>query len=196
MDAAPFRADGDPQGKWVLEGQPALADPTGPRRGEQASDSSAVCPETGAVAHRAPTGTSTSATGAASLRQLRAAHAGPLIAIGDTGPAHGGDAMREYLATPDRDRRVLRLPAYRPDCNPDAALRAWARAEVPAHTRPGTTARVQERMAHFSTGLAARTAEVQSRCRRQRQALAEAVAAPASASRQEADPVVLTCASV
>jgi transposase len=195
-DEAHFRADGDLHGKWVLKGQPALADSTCPRWGEKASYYSAVCLETGEVEHMELTGTSTSATSAAFLRQLRAAHAGPLIVIWDNGPAHGGDAMRDYLATPDLDLRVLRLPAYSPDFNPDEAIWAWAREEVTANTCLGTKAKVQERMAHFFAGLADRTAEVQSRCRRKLQALAEAVAEPAPASLQEADHVVLTCASV
>ncbi len=195
-DEAHFRADGDLRGKWVRKGQPALADSTCPGWGEQARYYSAVCLETGEVEHMELAGTGTAATGVAFLRQLRAAHAGPLIVIWDNGPAHGGDAMREYLATPDLDLRVLRLPAYRPDCNPDEAIWARAREEVTANTCLGTTAKVQERMAHFFAGLADRTAEVQSRCRRTRQALADEVAGPAPASRQGADHVVLTCASV
>jgi transposase len=67
-------------------------------------------------------GTSWSATSAAIRPQLRATHPGPLVVIGDTGPAHGGKAVREYLATPDLALRLVRLPAYRPDCNPDEAI--------------------------------------------------------------------------
>jgi len=196
VDEAHFRADGDLHGKWVLKGQPALVDSTCPRWGEKASYYSAVCLETGEVEHMELTGTSTSATSAAFLRQLRAAHSGPLIVIWDNGPAHGGDAMRDYLATPDLDLRVLRLPASSPDCNPDEAIWAWGREEVTANTCLDTKAKVQERMAHFFAGLADRTAEVQSRCRRTLQALAELAAESAPASHQEADHVVLTCASV
>jgi len=43
------------------------------------------------------------------------------------GRAHGGEAMCEYLATPDNDLRVRRLPAYSPDFNADEAIGAWAR---------------------------------------------------------------------
>ncbi|HEV8635518.1 MAG TPA: winged helix-turn-helix domain-containing protein, partial [Chloroflexota bacterium] len=49
VDAAHFDADADLRGEWVLTGAPALGDSTSPRWGEQASYSSAVCGETGAV---------------------------------------------------------------------------------------------------------------------------------------------------
>lgn len=61
------------------------------------------------------TGTSNAATSAAFLQQLRARHAGPLVVIRDNGPAHGGEAMRNYLATPGLNLRLVRLPAYSPD---------------------------------------------------------------------------------
>ncbi len=93
-DEAHCRADGDLHGKWVLKGMPALVDATCPRWGEQASDSSAVCLETGETEHRDLAGTSSSATSAAFLKQLRDAHPGPLVVIWDNGPAHGGDAVR------------------------------------------------------------------------------------------------------
>ena len=50
VDEAHFRADGALHGKWVLQGQPALVDSTGPRWGEQASYSSAGCLEPGETA--------------------------------------------------------------------------------------------------------------------------------------------------
>ena len=181
MDEAHFRADGDLRGKWVLKGQPALADSTCPRWGEKASYYSAVCLETGAVAYMELDGTSTSATSAAFLRQLRTNHAGPLIVIWDNGPAHGGEAVRDYLATPGLSLRVIRLPAYSPDFNPDEAIWAWAREEVTANTCLGTKAKVREKMTEFFAGLPGRTAEVQSRCRRKLQALAEAATAPPDA---------------
>jgi len=185
-DEAHFRADADLHGKWVLKGQPALVDSTCPRWGEKASYYSAVCLETGDVEHMELTGTSSSVTSAAFLAQLRANHPGPLIVIWDNGPAHGGDAVRDYLATPGLALRLVRLPAYSPDFNPDEAIWAWAREEVTANTCLGTQAQVQERMQRFFAGLTARTAEVQSRCRRKLQALAEALVVPASASPQEA----------
>lgn len=116
-DEAHFRADADLHGKWVLKGKPALVDSTCPRWGEKASYYSAVCLETGEVEHMELTGTSSSATSAAFLTQLRANHPGPLIVIWDNGPAHGGDAVRDYLATPDLALRLVRLPAYSPDFN-------------------------------------------------------------------------------
>ncbi len=191
-DEAHFRADVDLHGKWVLKGRPALVDSTCPRWGEQASYYSAVCLETGETDYMELTGTSSSATSAAFLRQLRANHPGPLIVIGDNGPAHGGEAVRDYLATPDLGLRVLRLPAYSPDFNPDEAIWAWAREEVTANTCLATKAAVQTRMQQFFAGLATRTAEVQSRCRRKLQALAEALPVPASESHPQArhvDPI-------
>jgi transposase len=182
---APLRADGDPRGQWLLRGHPALVDSTCPRWGEQASDSSAVCLETGKVEAMEPTGTSSSATGAAVLRQLRAHHPEPLMVSWDNGPAHGGEAVRAYPATPDRALRVLRLPADSPDCDADEAIRAWAREEVTANTCPGTKDQVREQMTRFFDGLTTRTAEVPSRCRSKSQALAEAVTTAAPDLTQE-----------
>jgi transposase len=192
VDEAHFRADGDLHGKWVLKGTPALVDSTCPRWGEKASYYSAVCLETGETEHMELTGTSSSATSAAFLKQLRANHPEPLVVIWDNGPAHGGDAVREYRATPDLGLRLVRLPAYSPDFNPDEAIWAWAREEVTANTCLGTKAAVQEAMQRFFAGLPARTAEVRSRCRRKLQALAEAVVLPAPEAHPEAlhvDPI-------
>jgi len=125
------------------------------------------------------TGTRSSATSAAFLDQLRASHPGPLIVIWDNGPAHGGDAVRDYLATPDRALRLVRLPTYSPDFNPDEAIWAWAREEVTANTCLGSKAAIQERMQRFLASPPARIAEVQTRCRRKLQALAEALAVAA-----------------
>ena len=143
----------------------------------------------GEVEHMELTGTSSSATSAAFLRQLRATHAGPLVVIWDNGPAHGGDAVRNYLATPDLGLALVRLPAYSPDFNPDEAIWAWAREEVTANSCLGTKAKVQEGMAHFFAGLAGRTAEVQSRCRRTLQTLAEALALESLQEALHVDPI-------
>ncbi len=191
-DEAHFRADADLRGKWVLKGRPALVDSTCPRWGEQASYYSAVCLETGETEYRELTGTSSSATSAAFLKQLRTNHAEPLIVIWDNGPAHGGDAVREYLTTPDLAMRVLRLPAYSPDCNPDEAIWAWGREEVTANICLGTKEAVQERIQQFFAGLPTRIAEVQSCCRRKLQALAEALVTPVPESNHEVlrvDPI-------
>ena len=187
-DEAHFRADADLHGKWVLRGQPALVDSTCPRWGEKASYYSAVCLETGEVEHMELSGTSSSATSAAFLTQLRANHAEPLIVVWDNGPAHGGEAVRAYLATPDVQMRVCRLPAYSPDFNADEAIWAWVREEVTANTCLGTKAAVQEKVGHFFAGLTSRTEEVKTRCRTKLQKFA---AIPV-----EADHVGLTCASV
>jgi transposase len=195
-DEAHFRADGDLRGKWVLQGHPALVDSTCPRWGEKASYYAAVCLATGEVEAMELAGTSSSATSAAFLRQLRANHPGPRIVIWDNGPAHGGEAVRDYLATPDSALRVLRLPAYSPDFNADEAIWAWVRDEATANTCLGTKARVQERVTQFFAGLKDRTAEVRSRCRTKLQALAEEPAPATPAQAPVAHHVDLTCASV
>ena len=98
----------------MLKGEPALVDSTSPRWGEKASYSLAVCLETGAVEAMEVEGNSSAATSVRFLQQLRANHPGPLIVIWDNGPAHGGDALRAYLATPNLRLRLVRLPAYSP----------------------------------------------------------------------------------
>ena len=110
-DEAHFRADADLRGKWVLKGEPALVDSTSPRRGEKASYYSAVCLETGEVEVMELEGNSNSATSAAFLRQLRARHYEPLTVIWDNSPAHRGDALRAYLATPDLNLCLVNLPS-------------------------------------------------------------------------------------
>jgi transposase len=180
VDEAHFRADADLRGKWVLKGEPALVDSTSPRWGEKASYYSAVCLETGAVEVMELAGNSTAATSVAFLRQLRAHHSGPLIVIWDKGPAHRGEALRTYLATPDLDLRLVPLPAYSPDFNADEAIWDWARDEVTANTCLGTKAKVQEQVGAFFRGLAERTAEVQQRCRTLLQASADALGPPAT----------------
>ena len=142
------------------------------------------------------TGTGSSATSAASLRQLRANHAEPLIVIWDNGPAHGGDAVREYPATPDNALRVLRLPADSPDFAADEAIGDWAREVVTANIRPGTKAKVQEKTAHFLDGLKDHTAEVQSPCRTTSQALTGAVEPPVGDAPTGGTHGGFTCASV
>jgi len=195
-DEAHFRAEGDLRGKWVLKGHPALVESTSPRRGEKVSYYSAVCLETGEVEYLELIGTSSSATSAAFLGQLRANHTGPLIVIWDNGPAHGGDAVRAYLATPDNALRTVRLPAYSPDFNADEAIWGWARDEVTANACLGTRAKVQEKMAHFLDGLKGRTPEVQARCRTELQALAGTPKPRVITPNAEGTHVGFTCASV
>ena len=106
VDEAHFRADADLRGKWVLQGEPALVDSTSPRWGEKASYYSAVCLETGEVEVMELEGYSNAETSTAFMKQLRDKHAGPLNVIWDNAPAHHGDALRDYLATPDLRLRL------------------------------------------------------------------------------------------
>ena len=106
-DEAHFRADADLRAKWVLKGEPALVESTSPRRGEKASYYSAVCLETGEVELMELEGNSNSTTSVAFLRQLRAQHTEPLTVIWDNSPAHRGDALRAYLATPNLNLRLV-----------------------------------------------------------------------------------------
>ena len=57
-------------------------------------------------------GNSNAETSTAFLQQLRENHPGPLVVIWDNGPAHRGEAIRSYLATPDLHLRLVALPAY------------------------------------------------------------------------------------
>ena len=165
VDEAHFRADGDLRTMWVRKGTPALVASSSPRWGEKASYYSAVCLETGEVESMELAGNSSAATSAAFLRQLRANHPGPLIVIWDNGPAHGGDALRAYLATPDLRLRLVRLPAYSPDYNADEAIWGWIREEVTANTCFGTKAKVRAHVDAFFRDVRTRIEEVKTRCR-------------------------------
>lgn len=195
-DEAHFYADVDLRGKWVLKGEPALVDTTSPRYGEKASYYSAVCLETGEVEAMQLDGNSCSETSVAFLTQLRANHPEPLIVIWDNGPAHGGDAVRAYLTTPDLHLRLVRLPAYSPDFNPDEAIWGWVREEVTANTCFGTKAQVQQHVGHFFQDIAHRADEVKRRCRRLLQSLADTLAPTVDALLQQAHHVDPTVALV
>ena len=106
-DEAHFRADAELRGKWVLKGKPALVDSNSPRYGEKASYYSAVCLETGEVEWMELEGNSNSGTSVAFLTQLRGKHPGPLRVIWDNAPAHRGEAVREYLRTPELELRLV-----------------------------------------------------------------------------------------
>lgn len=175
VDEAHFRADAELRAKWVLRGEPALVDSTSPRRGEKATYYSGICLETGEVESMLVTGNCNAETSTAFLRQLRAKHTEPLIVIWDNSPAHRGPEMRAFLTTPDLKLRLVALPAYSPDFNPDEAIWDWAREEVTANTCFGTAARAQAKMDSFFSGLTKRTAEVQQRCRTILQAQADAL---------------------
>ena len=172
-DEAHFRADAELRGKWVLRGEPALVDSTSPRYGEKASYYSAVCLETGEVEWMELNGNSNSGTSTAFLTQLRERHTGPLNVIWDNAPAHRGEAVREFLQQPGLGLRLVNLPGYSPDFNPDEAIWGWAREEATGNLCLGTKSRVQERVGNFLNGLADREQEVKRRCRTVLQSRAE-----------------------
>ena len=164
-DEAHFRADAELRGKWVLKGEPALVDSTSPRRGEKAGYYSAVCLETGEVEWMELEGNSNAVTSAAFLLQLRERHSRPLQVIWDNAPAHRGEAVRDFLATPGLGLRLVNLPGYSPDFNADEAVWGWAREEATGNLCLGTKALVQESVNNFLGGLASRRDEVKRRCR-------------------------------
>ena len=174
VDEAIFRADADLRGKWVLKGEPALVDSSSPRRAEKVVYYSGVCLESGDVETMEVEETCTAETSASFLRHLRAKHSESLIVIWDNGPAHGGEALRQYLTTPDLKLRLVKLPAYSPDYNADEPIWAWAREEVTRNTCLGSKAKVREKVGAFFEGLAKRTDEVKSRCRTALQAQGDA----------------------
>jgi transposase len=173
VDEAHFRADADLRGKWVLKGEPALVDSTSPRLGEKATYYSGVCLETGEVESMEISGSCNAETSLTFLRQLRGKYCPPLVVIWDNGPAHHGDAIRDYLTTPDLNLRLVPLPGYSPDFNGDEAIWDWVREEVTGNTCLGTRAKVQEKVGHFFYGLIQRTDEVKKRCRTVLQARAD-----------------------
>lgn len=195
VDEAHFRADVDLRAKWVLRGEPALVDSTSPRLGEKATYYSAVCLETGEVESMLVSDNCNAETSTAFLRQLRAKHVKPLIVIWDS-PAHRGPEIRDYLTTPNLRLRLVALPAYSPDFNPDEAIWDWAREEVTANTCFGTAAKVQGKMDGFFAGLAERTEEVQCRCRTILQAQADALMTAANQLFGQPDHVEFTLVSV
>ena len=196
VDEAHFRADADMRGKWVLKGEPALVDSTSPRRGEKVSYYSAVCLETGEVEVMELEGNSNSTTSAAFLRQLRARHPEPLTVVWDNSPAHRGDALRAYLATPGLNLHLVNLPSYSPDFNPDEAIWGWARQEATANRCLGTRAAVRDKVGDFFTRLPSRREEVKRRCRTVLQARAEELTASAPAETLLPANVDFTLASV
>ena len=196
VDEGMLHADADLRGKWVLKGEPALVDSTSPSRSEKACYYSAVCVETGEVETMDVEDTCTAETSAAFLRQLREKHSEPLIVIWDNGPAHHGEALRTFLATPDLRLRLVALPGYSPDLNADEAIWDWARDEVTRNTCLGTKAKVREKVGGFLRGLGERTAEVKQRCRTALQAQADALSQATAGSLSPPDHVVPTLALV
>ena len=154
-------------------------DSTSPRWGEKASYYSAVCLETGEVEWMELEGNSNSATSATFLRQLREQHAGPLTVIWDNSPAHRGDALRAYLATPG-----LRLRLVNPVSSTGQALCLGAKSAV------------QEKVNNFFTQLAGRQPEVKKRCRTVLQTRAEGLLGKAHADPRRPTNVDPTLVSV
>lgn len=196
VDEAHFRADVELRRQWVLRGEPALVDSTSPSFGEKATYYSAVCLETGEVLAMPVDGNTNAETSVAFLQLLREKYSGLLIVIWDNGPAHRGEAMRTYLSTPNLKLRLVALPGYSPDYNPDEAIWDWVREEVTANTCFGTATKVREKVDAFFVGLAARTAEVMQRCRRDLQAQADQLLLIASQKSVEIDHVDLIMRSV
>jgi transposase len=164
-DEAHFRADGDLRGLWTQRGEEALVPSTSPKYGAKASYYAAVCVDTGDVVAARVEGTTTAATSVAFLQGLRAEVPGDLVVIWDNGPAHHGEAMRQYLATPELRLRLLALPPYSPDYNPAEAIWKWVREEVTANTCFGSAATVAAAVTAFLERLDQRTDEVKHRCR-------------------------------
>ena len=122
-DEAHFRADAELRGKWVLRGEPALVDSTGPRRGKKASYYSAVCLEPGGIGVDGTGGKQQRRT----LSRLPDATEGkapwPIERLPDgLAPVHRGEAVRKYLRSPSLELRLVNLPGYSPDFNADEAI--------------------------------------------------------------------------
>lgn len=136
------------------------------------------------------------ATTVAFLKLLREKFTGPLIVIWDNGPAHRGETIRTYLSTPDLRLRLVALPPYRPDFNPDEAIWQWIRAEITANTCFGTAEKVREKVDAFFANLVHRIAEVKQRCQRELQALADRLFGEICSTLETDQNVVLTLESV
>ena len=99
-------------------------------------------------------GNSNSGTSVAFLTQLKEKHPGPLRVIWDNAPAHRGEAMREYLRTPELELRLVNLPGS-PDFNADEAIWGWAREEATGNLCLGSRAAVRERVGNSWPGCPA-----------------------------------------
>ena len=97
---------------------------------------------------------------------------------------------------PDLRLRLVRLPAYSPDFNPDEAIWGWIRDEVTANTCFGTKAKVQQHVGQFFRDIARRTDEVKRRCRPTLQAQADKLAPFLDAILHQPDHVDPTVALV
>lgn len=196
VDEAHFRADVQLQCQWVQRGQPALVDSSSPRMGEKATYYSGVCLETGEVLAMAVEGNTNAATTVEFLKSLREKFSGPLIVIWDNGPAHRGETIRTYLSTPGLQLRLVALPPYSPDFNPDEAIWQWIRTDITANTCFGTAEKVREKVDAFFASLVHRIAEVKQRCQRELQALADRLLGEIRPKVQTGQNVDLTLGSV
>jgi transposase len=79
------------------------------------------------------------------------------------GPAHGGEPIRDDLATPELRLRLVPLPGYSPDDHAAEVIWDWIREDVTANTCLGTRAKVREKVGAVLPRLGARTEEVKSR---------------------------------
>ena len=182
-DEAHFRADAELRGKWALRGEPAPRFHEGRLWWTRPARAMAKRPATTRQCARRPgevewmelEGNSNSGSSAAFLRQMRQRHSGPLKVIWDNAPAHRGEAVREFLQTPGLGLRLMNLPGYSPDFNPDEAVWGWAREEATGNLCLGTKSRVQERIGNFLAGLNSRKEEVKRRCRTVLQSRAESL---------------------
>ena len=142
-------------------------------------------------------GNTNAETSVAFLQQLREKQPEPLIVLWDNGPAHHGPEIRAYLTTPDLKLRLVAVPGYSPDFNPDQASWDWMREDVPANNVCyGTAAKVREKVDAFCAGLAERQADAEQRCRRDLQAPADALVATTKRLFAAAQHVDLTLPSV
>jgi transposase len=78
--------------------------------------------ESGEVLTMPVEGNTNAETSVTFLQLLREKYGGALIVIWDNGPAHRGEAMHTFLTTPDLHLRLVALPAYSLDFNPDEAI--------------------------------------------------------------------------
>ena len=112
-------------------------------------------------------------------------HPGPLKVSWGNAPAQRGEAMGEYLGTPDLNLQLVNLPGYSPDFDSGEANWGWAREEATREeaTREeatgnlclGSRAAVQEKVGQFLDGLTHRKEAVKRRCRTVLRSRAEAI---------------------
>ena len=173
-DEAHFRADAELRGKWVLRGEPA---PGG-------LDQPALWREGQLLLGGLPGDGRGGMDGAGRQQQLwnfgrvlgateGETHRAVDCHLGHNAPAHRGEAVREFLQQPGLGLRLVNLPGYSPDFNPDEAIWGWAREEATGNLCLGTKSRVQERVENFLVGLADRKQDVKRRCRTVLQSRAE-----------------------